>query len=188
VIASGKANPSMNIFQLIADLLHLTSIVALLFVIYKRKNCSGVSLKTQALFLTVFCTRYLDLLVYYVSFYNECMKILFIATTGATVFLMSSKLTASYDKADDDMDVRFLIGPCFLLALIWNENHSHDFFSLHSVRLVLWAFSQFLEAVAILPQLKMISKPKGNIVNLTYLYIFCMGLYRGLYILNWIYK
>jgi ER lumen protein retaining receptor len=155
---------------------------------YKRKKCDGVSLKTQALFLTVFCTRYLDLFVYYVSFYNESMKILFIAATGATVYLMSTSLKHSYDKAEDDMDIRFLVGPCLVLALFWNENYSHDFFSFHSIRLVLWAFSQFLEAVAILPQLKMLTKPKANIVNLTYVYILCMGLYRGLYILNWIYK
>jgi ER lumen protein retaining receptor len=178
----------MNIFQLIADLLHLTSILALLYMMYQKKNCYGVSLKTQCLFLTVFCTRYLDLFVYYVSFYNECMKILFIVATGATVLLMKTKLHFSYDKAEDDFDIRLLIAPCFILALVWNENYSHHFFSFHSIRLVLWAFSQFLEAVAILPQLKMITKPKGNIVNLTYLYIFCMGLYRGLYILNWFYK
>ena len=178
----------MNIFQLIADLLHLTSILSLLYMMYRSKNCHGVSLKTQCLFLAVFCTRYLDLLVYYVSFYNESMKILFISATGATVYLMTTKLKHSYDKALDVMPVHYLVAPCFVLALFWNENYSHNYFSLHSIRLILWAFSQFLEAVAILPQLMMISKPGGNIKNLTYLYIFCMGLYRGLYILNWIYK
>ncbi len=183
-----NAPPRMNIFQLIADLLHLTSIVALLYMLHRNKNCYGVSLKTQCLFLTVFCTRYLDLFVYYISLYNECMKILFICATGATVFLMTTKLKASYDKSLDSMKVHYLVAPCFVLALLWNENYSHDFFSFHNIRLVLWAFSQFLEAVAILPQLIMISRPGGNIANLTYLYIFCMGLYRGLYILNWIYK
>ena len=183
-----RPTSKMNIFQLIADLLHLTSILALLYMLHRNKNCHGVSLKTQCLFLTVFCTRYLDLLVYYVSLYNESMKIMFIAATGATVYLMTTKLKHSYDKNYDTMPVHYLVAPCFVLALFWNENYSHNYFSLHSVRLILWAFSQFLEAVAILPQLTMISKPGGNIANLTYLYIFCMGLYRGLYILNWIYK
>jgi ER lumen protein retaining receptor len=180
--------PKMNIFQLIADLLHLASILALLYMLHRNKNCYGVSLKTQCLFLTVFCTRYLDLFVYYISLYNETMKILFICATGATVYLMTTKLKASYDKSLDSMKVHYLVAPCFVLALFWNENYNHNFFSFHNIRLVLWAFSQFLEAVAILPQLIMISRPGGNIKNLTYLYIFCMGLYRGLYILNWIYK
>jgi ER lumen protein retaining receptor len=37
--------------------------------------------------------------------------------------------------------------PCFLLALIWNEGYTP--FE------ILWAFSIFLEAVAILPQVRM---------------------------------
>lgn len=52
---------------------------------------------------------------------------------------------------------------------------------------ILWAFSIYLESVAILPQLFMISKT-GEAESITSHYLFALGSYRGLYILNWIYR
>lgn len=50
-----------------------------------------------------------------------------------------------------------------------------------------WAFSIYLEAVAILPQLFMLQK-QGGAESLTGHYILLLGLYRLFYILNWIYR
>ena len=52
---------------------------------------------------------------------------------------------------------------------------------------ILWTFSIYLEAVAILPQLFMISKT-GEAESITSHYLFALGSYRALYILNWIYR
>jgi ER lumen protein retaining receptor len=52
----------------------------------------------------------------------------------------------------------FLIGPCALLALIIN----HEF----SFMEILWTFSIYLEAVAILPQLVLLQRTK-NVDTLT---------------------
>jgi hypothetical protein len=52
---------------------------------------------------------------------------------------------------------------------------------------VLWQASIYLEAVAILPQLTVIMRTQ-NVDNLTGNYIALLGAYRGLYILNWIYR
>lgn len=52
---------------------------------------------------------------------------------------------------------------------------------------ILWTFSIYLEAVAILPQLFMISKT-GEAETITSHYLFALGSYRALYILNWIYR
>ncbi|CAB4292007.1 unnamed protein product [Prunus armeniaca] len=52
---------------------------------------------------------------------------------------------------------------------------------------VLWTFSLYLEAVAILPQLVLLQRTR-NIDNLTGQYVFLLGAYRALYILNWIYR
>ncbi|KAA8533483.1 hypothetical protein F0562_031083 [Nyssa sinensis] len=56
-----------------------------------------------------------------------------------------------------------------------------------SVMEVLWSFSLYLEAVAILPQLKLLQRSK-NIDNLTGNYVFLLGAYRALYLINWIYR
>lgn len=52
---------------------------------------------------------------------------------------------------------------------------------------VLWTFSIYLESVAILPQLFMVSKT-GEAESITSHYLFALGSYRGLYLLNWIYR
>ncbi|KAG6382859.1 hypothetical protein SASPL_132678 [Salvia splendens] len=52
---------------------------------------------------------------------------------------------------------------------------------------IFWAFSIYLEAVAILPQLVLLQR-SGNVDNLAGQYIFFLGAYRAFYILNWIYR
>ena len=49
---------------------------------------------------------------------------------------------------------------------------------------MLWAFSIWLEAMAILPQLKMIAKCK-DIENITAHIVLFLGLYRFFYLLHW---
>jgi ER lumen protein retaining receptor len=68
---------------------------------------------------------------------------------------------------------------CFVLGLILNEKFT--------VQEVFWAFSIYLEAVAILPQLVLLQR-SGNVDNLTGQYVVFLGAYRGLYIINWIYR
>lgn len=52
---------------------------------------------------------------------------------------------------------------------------------------VLWAFSIYLEAVAILPQLFMLQRT-GEAETITAHYLFALGAYRALYIPNWVYR
>ena len=57
--------------------------------------------------------------------------------------------------------------------------------TLQFVPQVLWTFSIYLEAVAILPQLFMVSKT-GEAESITSHYLFALGSYRALYIVNWV--
>lgn len=52
---------------------------------------------------------------------------------------------------------------------------------------ILWAFSIYLEAVAILPQLFMLQRT-GEAETITTHYLFALGAYRALYVPNWIYR
>ena len=111
----------MNIFRFIADMLHLSAILILLYRIKKSRNCIGkspftyqthwlpyltcskpallnsicfylgLSCKTQELYLIVFCVRYLDLFMYFISLYNTFMKIFFISSTAFIIYLMRYK-------------------------------------------------------------------------------------------------
>jgi len=71
------------------------------------------------------------------------------------------------------------LGPTAILALVLN----HEFTFME----ILWTFSIYLESVAILPQLFMVQKT-GEAESITSHYLFALGSYRALYILNWIYR
>ncbi|KAJ8942020.1 hypothetical protein NQ318_002774 [Aromia moschata] len=169
----------MNVFRLTGDLSHLIAIIILLQKIWHTRSCAGISGKSQILFALVYTTRYLDLVASYVSLYNTFMKFIFLATSYATIYLIYIKFKATYDRNQDTFRVLLLIVPAVALAVLIN----HDF----SVLEILWTFSIYLESVAILPQLFMVSKT-GEAESITSHYLFALGSYRALYILNWIYR
>ncbi|KAK9899159.1 ER lumen protein retaining receptor [Cystobasidium minutum MCA 4210] len=170
----------MNIFRLLGDLSHLASILILIQKIHKSRSCRGISFKTQALYLAVFATRYVDLLTGpYYSFYNTIMKLVFLGSSAWIVYLMKGKYKPTQDPQIDTFKVEYLIVPCAILALIFNYKFT--------VLEVLWSFSIYLEAVAILPQLMMLQRT-GEAETITTHYLFALGMYRGLYIPNWIYR
>ncbi|WOL12831.1 ER lumen protein-retaining receptor [Canna indica] len=171
----------MNIFRLAGDVTHLMSILVLLLKIHTIKSCAGVSLKTQELYALVFVTRYLDIFTAFVSVYNTTMKLIFLGSSFSIVWYMRRHrlVRRSYDREHDSFRHYFLVLPCLLLALVINEKFTF--------MEIMWAFSIYLEAVAILPQLVLLQRTK-NIDNLTGQYVFLLGAYRALYILNWIYR
>jgi ER lumen protein retaining receptor len=109
------------------------------------------------------------------------MKLVFLASSFSIVWYMRKHkiVRRTYDKDHDTFRHYFLVLPCLLLALLINEKFTF--------REVMWAFSIYLEAVAIFPQLVLLQRTR-NIDNLTGQYVFFLGAYRMLYILNWIYR
>ncbi|KAH9649832.1 ER lumen protein-retaining receptor B [Citrus sinensis] len=171
----------MNIFRLAGDMTHLASVLVLLLKIHTIKSCAGISLKTQELYALVFATRYLDIFTNYISFYNTIMKLIFLGSSFSIVwYIKRHKIVhRSYDKDQDTFRHWFIVLPCLVLALLINERFTF--------KEVMWTFSLYLEAVAILPQLVLLQRTR-NIDNLTGQYVFLLGAYRALYILNWIYR
>jgi len=172
----------MNIFRLAGDCTHLLSFVVLLLRLYGYKSAAGISSKTQQMFLMVFITRYLDLFTNFVSLYNTVMKVLYISLSALICWLITSvdPWKSTNDKTQDSFQHwRFAVLPCMILACVFNEGFSP--------LEILWAFSIYLEALAILPQLIVLQR-YGEVENLTGNYIFMLGLYRALYIANWIYR
>jgi ER lumen protein retaining receptor len=109
------------------------------------------------------------------------MKLIFLGTSFSIVWYMRRHkiVRLSYDKNNDTFRHYFLVLPCFLLALVLNNRFT--------VPEVLWTFSLYLEAVAIIPQLVLLQRSK-NVDNLTGNYVFFLGAYRGFYLINWIYR
>lgn len=177
----------MNIFRLAGDMSHVFSILVLLLRLRVAKNAQGISVRTQELFLMVFVTRYLDLFTTYYSLYNSCMKILYIGATATIIYMIKFQkpICTTYDKSQDTfLHWKFAVLPCAVIALI---THLIGRGGKIDVLELLWTFSIYLESIAILPQLIVLQRYR-EVENLTGNYIFFMGAYRALYIVNWIYR
>lgn len=173
----------MNIFRFFGDLSHLVAVIILLYKIWITRSCSGISGKSQVLFAVVFTTRYLDLFFVYVSLYNTIMKLVFIISSYVTLYLIYHKFKSTYGRSQDTFRIEYLLGVCGLLALLIHDRRPEAYVLVE----ILWTFSIYLEAVAILPQLFMIQRTK-EAETITSHYLFFLGLYRGFYIFNWIYR
>merc|ERR1711934_295942 len=147
----GAHRPSstrMNIFRIAADMLHVISFAIILLRILQLRTCAGLSLKTQIIYAVVFTCRYLDLFTNFYSMYNTVLKILFLGCTYYIIYLCmyDAQISATYDvDKKDSFKIHFLLVPAAIMALATCVDYSP--------LEVLWTFSIYLEAVAIMPQL-----------------------------------
>ncbi|KAI9782234.1 MAG: endoplasmic reticulum retention protein [Geoglossum umbratile] len=170
----------MNIFRLLGDLSHLISIFILLQKMKSSNSCSGISFKSQALYLIVYVTRYLDIFwTFSHSLYNSIFKIVFVASSAYIVYLMLNDYKPTHDPNIDTFKVQYLLGGSAVLAILITP--------FYTPAEILWRFSIWLESVAILPQLFMLQRT-GEAETITTHYLFALGLYRALYIPNWMYR
>ena len=172
----------VNVIQLVGDTLHLISFVIIIYKIYKDKSCKGVSAKTFEIYLLVFCTRYLDLFMYFISFYNTFMKLLFIGASIFILYLMHFKdpFKSTYDRKNEDTFPHvYLIPFAIIMTLLINKSYS--------LWGLVWSFSLWLESVAVFPQISIIAKTNG-VFTYTAHYLAALGSYRFFYVLLWIYR
>ncbi|EFX06678.1 er lumen protein retaining receptor [Grosmannia clavigera kw1407] len=168
----------LNLFRVVGDLSHLVSIAILLHKMVQLKSCSGISFKSQALYFIVYVTRYLDLFSTN-SIYNVIFKILFISSQGYILYLMTTSFKPTNDPNLDTFRVEYLLGGAAVLGILIPYQYSFSE--------IFWAFSIWLESVAILPQLFMLQRT-GEAEAITTHYLFALGIYRAFYIPNWIYR
>lgn len=156
---------------------------------------AGISLKSQELYLIVYVARYLDLFTTFYSIYNLAMKLVYILTTAIIVCILrkSELWQTSYSPTHDSFQHwKYILFPCFAVAFV--TYCALDPFEFNFMGMF-WTFSIFLEAVAMVPQLVMFRSDRmlegnqhGESRDLILLPIFLFGIYRGLYIINWIYR
>ena len=85
----------------------------------------------------------------------------------------------THDPNVDTFKVSWLLAGSAVLAVLFPQKYT--------LPEILWAFSIWLESVAILPQLFLLQRT-GEAETITTHYIFALGVYRALYIPNWIYR
>ncbi|TVY15849.1 ER lumen protein-retaining receptor [Lachnellula arida] len=146
----------------------------------QTNSCAGISFKSQALYFIVYATRYLDIFWTFTdSPYNTIYKLLFLASSGYTIYLMTTTYKPTHDPNLDTFKVQYLLGGSAIIAVLLPYAYTPYEMT--------WAFSIWLESVAILPQLFMLQRT-GEAETITTHYLFALGLYRALYIPNWIWR
>lgn len=166
-----------NIFRYLADFSHLISIIILYYSMFKKKSCAGVSLRTHILYLSVYLCRYVNSNLFNPPVYNIIFKLFYISSSIGVIALLLTKFNATYEKRHDSFRIIYIYILCVFPALIaeWG-----------SFSRILVAYSLWLEAFAILPQIVLITRTiKVDIMN--YNYIFFLSIYRLFYLLNWLY-
>ena len=134
----------------------------------------------------MFCTRYLDLFTIFYSPYNSIVKIFYITATAGIVYSIKYtepfKSIYNFDQ-DSFPHLKYCVAPSLVLAILtsWFYDRYSTFIQ------ILWRFSIILESVAILPQLVVLRKYR-LVEKMTGRFLFCLGIYRLLYIVNWWYK
>ena len=143
-----------------------------------------ISVRTSLLFANTLqlTTTFADL--FWTAFdssalYNTTLKIVFIGSSAYTVYLMLNDYKPTHDPNVDTFKVQYLLAASAALGLLLPYKYTPTE--------MLWAFSIWLESVAVLPQLFMLQRT-GEAETITTHYLFALGAYRALYIPNWVYR
>ncbi|KAI4316936.1 hypothetical protein L6164_024860 [Bauhinia variegata] len=162
-----------------AEAVHALGISVLIYKLTKEKTCAGLSLKSQeltALFLAVrlYCSFVMEF---------DIHTLLDSATLGTTlwvIYMIRFKLKSSYMDDKDNFEIYYVVIPCALLSLFIHPTTHH-----HLVNRILWAFCVYLEAVSVLPQLRVMQNTK-IVEPFTAHYVFALGVARFLSCAHWV--
>jgi len=173
-----------KMFRFTGDFLSVSGKVALARKIKNTNSLSGISLKTQILYLIVYCARYIDLFSIggkwgRMRIYNQIMKIVYISFQVYLISLFYGSLKYTYSKKYDTFNIPIFLFVGGILSFVFKN----DTFSLYSyVDEYLYTLSLILESLAILPQLAL-CQDSGECEKLTAIYITLNGLYRLNYLM-----
>ncbi|KAL8260341.1 hypothetical protein R6Q59_028294 [Mikania micrantha] len=162
-----------------SELIHAMGIIALIWKLTTRKTCSGLSLQTQELTALVLaikiCCRF--------EIGHNIHTLLDIASLLSTlwvIYMMRFKLYVTYNQHLDRTPKFCLMIPCAIMAILVHPNSSMCLFTK-----MMWAFSVYLEAIVVLPQVHMMQRTQ-MIEPITGLYVFALGVSRFFGAAYWI--
>jgi ER lumen protein retaining receptor len=183
------ADYSWNVFRYVGDYLHLASVLVVIVTLLRNQHCRGFSFKTQLFYFLVFLTRYLDMFTMHFSsnhaIYLFAFKIFYIISSASIVFTMR-RWASTIETNKDTCSYLLILAPCLIATVVSVVTNHHPTWT-H----ILWVFSEFLEALAMLPQYIFAyrqDKENKRSDKGIFLFICLVGSYRCLYAANWIYK
>ncbi|CAA7396204.1 unnamed protein product [Spirodela intermedia] len=168
-----------NHFFVASEAVHAAGILVLVYKLARQKTCSGLSLKTQeltALFLAarLYCSMVMEKDIHTVLDFTTLLFTMWV------IYMMRFKLKSTYVEDLDNLPRYALVVPCILLALL-----IHPYAQSFRVSYIIWAFTVYLEAISVLPQLHVMQNAK-MVEPFTARYVFALGVARFLGCAHWI--
>lgn len=164
----------------LAEIAHFVGIGLLGFKMYSKRSAAGLSLQSQILTLMFLVIRL------YCSFMMEydihtLLDALTLCATVAVIYaLTATPIKTTYQSDLDSVRWYYVVVPCAALATF-----AHPFTSHLLIFRILWAVCVYMEAVSVLPQLRMMQNSKV-VERFTAHYVFCLGLSRFFSCAHWI--
>lgn len=162
-----------------AEAIHAIGIMVLIYKLTTERTCTGLSLKSQeltAIFLAVrlYCSFVMEYDI------HTLLDTATLVTTCWVIYMMRFKLKSTYLADSDNFPIYYVVIPCAVIALAIHPTTRH-----HFVNRVLWAFCVYLEAVSVLPQLRVMQNSKV-VEAFTAHYVFALGVARFLSCAHWV--
>ncbi|XP_051132873.1 uncharacterized protein LOC127252644 [Andrographis paniculata] len=167
-----------NLF-IAAEAVHAIGISVLIYKLMKERTCAGLSLKSQeltALFLAVrlYCSFVMEYDI------HTLLDMATLVTTLWVIYMIRFNLKSSYMEDKDNLPLYYVAAPCLVLALLIHPTTTH-----HVINRISWAFCVYLEAVSVLPQLRVMQNTK-IVEPFTAHYVFALGVARFLSCAHWV--
>eukprot|EP00271_Cylindrocystis_brebissonii_P018990 TRINITY_DN557_c0_g1_i1.p1 TRINITY_DN557_c0_g1~~TRINITY_DN557_c0_g1_i1.p1 ORF type:complete len:275 (-),score=40.98 TRINITY_DN557_c0_g1_i1:352-1176(-) len=167
-----------NLF-IAAEATHAVGIAVLIYKLLKEKTCAGLSLKSQeltAIFLSVrlYCSMVMEKDI------HTLLDLATLVTTLWVIYTMRVKLRSTHSEEQDNLPLYYVLIPCAVLGVLVHPGTTHLL-----LNRILWAFCVYLEAVSVLPQLRVMQNTK-EVEPFTAHYVFALGVARFLSCAHWI--
>jgi len=182
----------IDVLFIAMEIVHFFGILVLMRKVLKEKSAEGLSLRTQentALFLMA---RVISGALFEGN-HHTLLDFLTLAVTALVIFYMNTKLAPTVDLKNDMSrrdQVVYILAPCLVLAMFVNPGVKMELGATAYVCNVLWAFATYLEAVAVVPQLKVMKHINDSVGfferKSTADYVFALGITRFLACASWI--
>ncbi|KAH0921970.1 hypothetical protein HID58_021988 [Brassica napus] len=171
-----------NLF-IASEAVHALGISLLIYKLTKEKTCAGISLKSQeltALFLAVrlYCSFVMEFDL------HTLLDSATLVTTLWVIYMIRLKLRPTYMEDKDNFPIYYVVKisvvPCAVVSLLIHPSTRH-----HIINRLFWAFCVYLEAVSVLPQLRVMQNTQ-IVEPFTAHYVFALGIARFLSCAHWI--
>ncbi|KAL3631640.1 hypothetical protein CASFOL_024624 [Castilleja foliolosa] len=146
-----------------AEGVHSIGIGVLIYKLIKERTCAGL-----------YCSFVMEYDI------HTLLDMATLATTLWVIYMIRFKLKSSYMEDKDNIPLYYVVIPCAIIALLIHPSTSH-----HIINRIAWAFCVYLEAVSVLPQLRVMQNTK-IVEPFTAHYVFALGVARFFSCAHWV--